>query len=152
MACATSGVVAGRALNASAILPSHRVAALQVTGGAVVAGLGGLVFGFEADLHAAAGLWPAFAYLALVMTAASYLAYNFALSRVEVPWLSVYIAAGPAVGTIAAVVLLGETLRPVALAGVAVVLSGALLPPLVDLALRWRPASRAQPRRPGEPA
>jgi drug/metabolite transporter (DMT)-like permease len=58
MACATSGVVAGRALNASAILPSHRVAALQVTGGAVVAGLGGLVFGFEADLHAAAGLWP----------------------------------------------------------------------------------------------
>jgi drug/metabolite transporter (DMT)-like permease len=154
VACAASGVVAGRALNTADALPWHRVAAFQVTGGATAAWLGGLLFGFGADLRAAAALWPAFAYLALVMTAGSYLAYNFALSRIEVPRLSLYIAAGPAVGALAAVVLLGERLGPAGLAGVAVVLAGALLPLLAGPAERAKggTALRAPPRGGGRPS
>ena len=133
MACATAGIIAGRKFNTGTVLPWYRLAPLQVTGAALTAGAGVVLLDLGVDLSAIADHRVPFAYLAVVMTAATYLAYNFALSRVPVPWLSIYIAAGPAVGTLAAVIIFDDSLTGTAVLGVAVILFGAALPHLRTL-------------------
>ena len=128
---AASGVIWGRAMNAGTLLPWYLLAPLQVTGAAVAAWVGVLWFGVAVDLQAIAEQAVPFAYLAFGMTSASYLAYNYALSRLEAPQIGLFAAAGPGVGAIAAAILFGSTIGPVAAVGIVIVLAGAALPSLV---------------------
>ena len=128
---AAFGVVWARAMNAGALLPWYLLAPLQVTGAAITAWAGVLWIGVTVDLHAIVEQAAPFAYLAFGMTAASYLAYNYALSRLEAPQIGLISSAGPGVGAIAAAILFGTTIGPVAAIEIVIVLTGAALPSLV---------------------
>ena len=132
---AAFGIVGGRAMNARTALPWYLLAPLQVTGAAMVAWIGVVGSGAPVDLVAIAAQVLPFAYLALGMTAASYFAYNFALSRLEAGQIGLISSAGPGIGALAAAVLFGTTIGPVAAIGIAIILAGVALPSLVE---RWR--------------
>lgn len=141
--CLTSGaMIAGRAFNTGAVLPWYVLAPLQVTGGAVVAWLGVALTGAVVDPQAIAAEAPAFLYLTLGMTAAGYVAYNFALSRLATPTLGLLAAGAPGVGAVAAAVLFDTPVGAAAVLGIAIILGGAALPPLWGL---WRSRGVAEP-------
>ena len=130
LSLAAGGVVIGRALNTGAVLPWFVLAPLQVSGAGLVAWVGVFLFGPPVSLGPVLADWAAFAYLALGMTAASYFAYNFALSRLPTPQLGLLAAAGPGVGAIAAAIIFDQSLSNLAILGIGVVLFGAALPSL----------------------
>ncbi|MDQ0471042.1 DMT family transporter [Labrys wisconsinensis] len=129
IACAAVGPAISRHLN-TVVLPWHRAASLQVTGGALLTGLGLVLVGDVSGLPALPGLWPSFAFLIFVSSAASYLAYSFALSRIDVAWVSLYAAVGPGLGAIVAVAVSGRAPGPVEAAGISVVVAGSVIPHL----------------------
>ena len=134
---ASGSVIAGRALNTGAILPWFLLAPLQVTGAALVAWIGVFAMGATIPPAAIAANAGAFLYLALGMTAASYLAYNFALSRLSTPAPGLLSSAGPGVGALAAALIFVTPLGHTAMAGVALTLLGAALPSILS-AVRQR--------------
>ena len=138
LAVASGSVIAGRAFNTGAVLPWFLLAPLQVTGAAAAAWVGVLATGVRVDPSAMIPHWQAFAYLAFGMTAASYFAYNFALSRLPTPTLGLLSAAGPGVGALAASVIFATRIEPVEAIGIAIILAGAALPPAWGLILRRR--------------
>ena len=138
LAVASGSVIAGRAFNTGAVLPWFLLAPLQVTGAAAAAWVGVLATGVRVDPSAMIPHWQAFAYLAFGMTAASYFAYNFALSRLPTPTLGLLSAAGPGVGALAASVIFATRIGPVEAIGIAIILAGAALPPAWGLILRRR--------------
>ncbi|MEM9797394.1 MAG: DMT family transporter [Pseudomonadota bacterium] len=129
----SAAMITGRAFNTAAVLPWFLLAPLQVTGGAIVCWAGVVVTGATVDPSAIASEAVAFLYLVLGMTAVSYLAYNFALSRLTTPTLGVLAAGAPGIGAIAAAVLFETPIGPVAVAGIAIILSGAALPAAASL-------------------
>ncbi|MFQ6548890.1 DMT family transporter [Aestuariibius sp. 2305UL40-4] len=134
----SAAMITGRAFNTGAVLPWFVLAPLQVTGGAAVAWAGVVVTGAEVDPGAVASEAPAFLYLILGMTAASYLAYNFALSRLTTPTLGLLAAGAPGVGALAASIIFDTPIGSMAAIGIAVILLGAALPPLWGIRGRWR--------------
>lgn len=133
---ASGSVIAGRALNTGAVLPWFVLAPLQVTGAACVAWLGVLSTGTSIHVLSIAENAGAFLYLVLGMTAASYFAYNFALSRLPTPALGLLSAAGPGVGALAAAIIFATSIGTAALLGIAVILFGAALPSLTTVIAR----------------
>lgn len=127
-----AGIIAGRVINTTAIMPWYVLAPLQVSGAWLAACLaaGVLVFGYGATVpdSLSSSQWMAFAYLGLIMTALSFMTFNYALSRLTVVHIGLLAAAGPAAGTLAAAVIFRQVLGPLALLGIAVVLFGAALP------------------------
>lgn len=138
LAVASGSVVAGRAFNTGAVLPWFLLAPLQVTGAAAAAWVGVLATGVRFDASTMIVHWQAFAYLAFGMTAASYFAYNFALSRLPTPTVGLLSAAGPGVGALAASAVFATRVGPVEAIGIAIILAGAALPPAWGLILRRR--------------
>lgn len=63
-------------------------------------------------------------YLAIIVTALAYLAWNYALARVPAPRAAIFINVQPVVGVALGVWLLGETATIYTLAGAALVLAG----------------------------
>ena len=168
LALAAGGVIAGRAFNTGAVLPWFLLAPLQVTGAAIVAWTGVLVTAAMAgdapagsavlDPVLIAANWLPFLYLGFGMTAASYFAYNFALSRLPTPTIGLLSAAGPGVGALAAALIFGTAIGPIAALGITVILFGTALPPLWGV---WSkrgarhaasPAGRESPASPSSPA
>ena len=143
LALASGAVIAGRALNTGAVLPWFLLAPLQVTGAAMAAWAGVLVTGAGVSLSAMTAYWEAFAYLALGMTAASYFAYNFALSRLPTPTIGLISAAGPGVGALAASLIFDTPIGTIGAIGIAIILSGAALPPAWGLVSRRRAKAAA---------
>ena len=142
LALAAGGVITGRAFNTGAMLPWHLLAPLQVTGAASVAWAGVLFQRTPVDLAAVMENWVAFAYLAIGMTAASYFAYNFALSRLPTPTIGLIAAAGPGAGAVAAALIFGTVIESVAALGILVILGGAAVPPITAV-VRARIAGNA---------
>ena len=142
---ASGSVITGRALNKGAVLPWFVLAPLQVTGAAIAAWVGVLVTGAAASLTAIADNFWAFAYLGFGMTAASYFAYNFALSRLPAPTLGLLSAAGPGVGALAAAIIFSTAIGPVAGSGIAIILAGAALPSAWGLWTARRLVARLEP-------
>ena len=140
---ASGSVITGRAFNTGAVLPWYLLAPLQVTGAAIIAWAGVVFTGVEVDLSAMIPHWQAFAYLALGMTAASYFAYNFVLSRLPTPTVGLLSAAGPGMGAVAASVIFATRVGPVEAAGIAIILAGAALPPIWGLISRQRGTGQA---------
>ena len=156
LALAAGGVIAGRAFNTGAVLPWFLLAPLQVTGAAIVAWTGVLVIvattdGAVLDPVLIAANWLPFLYLALGMTAASYFAYNFALSRLPTPTIGLLSAAGPGVGALAAALIFGTAIGPVAALGIAIILFGTALPPLWGVWSKGRARHAAPPAGPASP-
>ncbi len=63
-------------------------------------------------------------YLALVVTALAYLAWNYGLARVSAPRAAIFINVQPVVGVVLGVLLLGETATMATLAGAVLVIVG----------------------------
>jgi drug/metabolite transporter (DMT)-like permease len=125
---AASGQIIGRRLNTSGA-PWLRMATLQITGAAaislVVAHLDGVWMVPPLEDSEAYG---SLAYLVLGMTMANFIGYNLALSRIQVAWIAFYNSLSPAIGSLTAVLLLGEVVRPLDMAGIAVIVSGVAIP------------------------
>ena len=138
LAIASGSIIAGRALNTDAVLPWFLLAPLQVSGASITAWAGVFITGSEIDLSAMLVFWDAFAYLVLGMTAASYFAYNFALSRLPTPTIGLISAAGPGVGALAASVVFDTPIGVFGALGIAIILFGTALPPLFNLVQVWR--------------
>lgn len=122
------GQVLGRRLNTRGV-PWFRVATLQVTGAALISLVVALSDGhFEVPAPEDTAAWVQLAYLVFGMTIANFIGYNLALSRIPVAWISLYLSLNPAIGTAAAVILLAALVRPIDIAGIAVVMGGVALP------------------------
>lgn len=130
--CASFSHVIGRKLNTGTI-PWPQTATLQVTGAALATLLLALNTGFEWPKAPQFSQLGALIYLIVVMTVLNFLAFNFALSRIQTAWVSLYVALVPAVGAAAAVLLLGSPLRLVDIMGIMVISSGVALPHLMHL-------------------
>ncbi len=125
---AASGQIIGRRLNTRGT-PWFRLATLQVTGGLF----------FTAIFSSLDGSWTiptakdsaafiSLAYLVLGMTMVAFIGYNLALSRIQVTWIAFYSSLNPAIGTVAAVILLGALVRPLDIAGIAIIVGGVAVP------------------------
>jgi len=125
---ATLSQVFGRRLNAGD-RPWLVTATLQVTGAVITTGLAALADGAWASPDLTdRGTAIAMLYLVLGMSTLNFLAFNFALKRVPMAWISIYIALSPAIGTLTGVVLLGSLVRPVDMLGIAVIAAGVAFP------------------------
>ena len=125
---AASGQIIGRRLNTRGA-PWFRLATLQVTGGmafvTIFASLDGDWALPAADDGAA---FIAYAYLVLGMTMVAFVGYNLALSRIQVAWVAFYSSLQPVIGTLAAAVLLAALVRPLDIAGLAIIVTGVAIP------------------------
>jgi drug/metabolite transporter (DMT)-like permease len=138
MLAAAFGQIAGRRLNTSGA-PWFRIATLQVTGAALIASAVALSDGrWEAPAVDDTAAMAQLAFLVFGMTMANFIGYNLALSRIPVAWISLYSSLNPAIGTAAAVVLLAALVRPIDIAGIAVVMGGVALPHVWRIARRSR--------------
>ncbi|WP_421857329.1 DMT family transporter [Oricola sp.] len=146
LALASGSVLVGRVFNTAAVLPWYLLAPLQVTGAAAVAWVGVLATGATLQADALVGNLGAFLYLALGMTAASYFAYNFALSKLTTPKLGLISAAGPGAGALAASFIFGTPIGPTAATGIAITLAGAALPAAYGLIRELRRRHRGAGR------
>lgn len=139
--CASISQIVGRFLNTGE-RSWPVLATLQVTGAAIVATAAAFA---DARLDLA---WllerealAAMAYLVLVMTAFNFLAFNLALSRLRVAWVSIYVSLNPVVGTLASIALLGAAVRPGDWMGIGVIVAGVMLPHALRLRRPPRPRS-----------
>lgn len=134
MLSAASGQIAGRYLNTRGV-PWFRIATLQVTGAACIAWV---VVLFDGPLALPpldnSTVLGQIVFLVLVMTMANFIGYNLALSRIPVAWISLYNSLNPVIGTVAAVVIVSALVRPVDVAGIAIVMGGVALPHLWRIA------------------
>jgi drug/metabolite transporter (DMT)-like permease len=134
MLSASFGQIAGRRLNTRGA-PWFRIATLQVTGAACIAWVAALADGalvippFDNPVVQVQLL-----FLVLGMTMANFIGYNLALSRIPVAWISLYNSLNPVIGTSAAVLIVSALVRPVDIAGIAIVMAGVALPHLVRIA------------------
>jgi drug/metabolite transporter (DMT)-like permease len=108
----------------------ERHAPLGVTGRSLVWGAAGIlpVAGVEWASGARAA-WTATAvagtlYLAVVITALGYVAWNWALARVPAPRAAIFLNVQPIVGTLLGAALLGEPLTPFTILGGALIVAG----------------------------
>jgi drug/metabolite transporter (DMT)-like permease len=135
---ASFGQIIGRKLNTRGD-PWFRMATLQVTGGTVAAALlAGLDGAWSLPAPGDTTALFALAYLVAGMTIVNFVGLNLALSRIPVAWAAFYNSLNPAVGTLAAVVLLSALVRPVDLAGLAIIIAGVATPHLMRI-VRRRP-------------
>jgi drug/metabolite transporter (DMT)-like permease len=130
MLCASFGQIAGRRLNTRGA-PWFRIATLQVTGAACIAWVAALFDGaFVIPPLENSVILMQILFLVLGMTMANFIGYNLALSRIPVAWISLYNSLNPVMGTVAAVVIVSALVRPVDIAGIAIVMGGVALPHL----------------------
>lgn len=109
------------------------VTTYQVTVSAVIAAIVMALADPPASL-----LWPAadatlakLAYLGMVSIGVNFLAYNIALRRLPVARTGLYVALSPAIGTILAVLFLGEAAGGREVTGILIVMTGVALPGLL---------------------
>jgi drug/metabolite transporter (DMT)-like permease len=122
------GQVFGRYINRNARQPMV-TAALQITGAALVAALAALILAPTLpDLRLPPRLLAELAWLILVPTVVNLLAYNVALSRLPVGWISLYVSLIPAINALLSWLYLGEAVRPWEAAAIAVIVTGVALP------------------------
>jgi O-acetylserine/cysteine efflux transporter len=76
-------------------------------------------------------------YLAVVVVALAFVAWNYALERVEAPRAAIFLNLQPLAGALLAALWLGEPLTPFTIAGGLLILAG------LRLAVRGRTPSRA---------
>jgi len=139
---AATGQIIGRRLN-TAGAPWFRMATLQITGAAALALLVALGDGaWQLPARDDTAAFVALAYLVLGMTVLNFIGYNLALSRIQVAWIALYNSLNPALGSLTAVLLLGELVRPLDVAGIAIIVAGIAVPH----ALRIRRARAGLPR------
>lgn len=141
--CASFSQIIGRRLN-KGNAPWFQVATLQVSGAllvvfalaAITGNLSPMAFAMPAQAFA-------MAYLVLIMTVLNYTLFNFALKQLPVAWVSIYVALNPVIGTLAAIAILDAKPRFVDWIGMAVIVSGVVLPHIYVLAQRKRTAVNA---------
>jgi len=135
---AACGQIVGRRLNTAG---AHwfRLATLQVTGGLFLATVFARLDG-EWTVPAAddTAAYIAFAYLVLGMTMVAFVGYNLALSRIQVAWVAFYSSLQPAIGTLAAVILLSAVVRPLDIAGLAIIVGGVASPHVLRIVRQRR--------------
>ncbi|MDN2566790.1 DMT family transporter [Aquibium sp. A9E412] len=136
--CASISHVIGRFLNTGTV-PWYQTATLQVTGAALAAGVLAALTGWRLPASADPATLAGFLYVVFVMTVVNFLAFNFALGRIQAAWVSLYVSLAPAIGTLAAVVLLGSVVRPADALGIAIIVAGIAFPHL----MRLTPGGRA---------
>lgn len=151
LAIASGSVLVGRAFNTGGVIPWFVLAPLQATGAGLVSCAGVAFTGAHISAAALAANASAFLYLVLGMTAASYFAYNFALSRLPTPMIGLLAATGPGVGAIAAAIIFATPVGPVALFGITVILSGAALPPFASVIAHRKVRAQASHSHPVPP-
>ncbi|HET6518409.1 MAG TPA: EamA family transporter [Geminicoccaceae bacterium] len=129
LVCSALGQILGRYINRGEPQPLV-TAALQVTGALPVAGLAALLLAAgPIGLVAAPGRALAeVAWLVLVPTVVNFFAYNIALSRLPVGWISLYVCLVPAVSTVLAALYLGAAVGPWEVAAIGVIVAGVALP------------------------
>lgn len=130
--CASLSQVIGRRLNSGA-RPWFHTAVLQVTGAALACAAMAAVTGLRLPDLGDPAQALAVGYLVLGMTVVNFLAFNLALARIRAAWVALYAALSPAIGTLAAALILGAVLRPVDAVGMAVMVSGVAFPHLLRL-------------------
>lgn len=134
--CASFSQIVGRTLNKGAV-PWFQVATLQVSGALLavfaLAFATGNVSGMSFAMPSQAF---AMAYLVLGMTVLNYALFNFALKQLPVAWVSIYVALNPVLGTLAAIVILDAKPRFIDWVGMAVIVSGVVLPHVYALTQR----------------
>jgi len=127
----------GRRFNTGG-LKWYQVACLQMTGAALTGMVAAAMSGWNPpDPDNAVGI-AAILYLSLVMTLANFSLYNFALSRITAIWTAFYLSLGPAVGTVAAALILGTVIRTIDAIAVAAMIISTLSP----MILRYRSTHR----------
>lgn len=133
---AAGGQVAGRLMLLNDPMPWYVVAPCQLTGAAACAAACALVLGVPVTAgHVFDNIWI-YAYLALIMSAATYLLYNFALSRLPVVHMGLIAASGPAAGAVAAAAIFGTQLGLRSILGILLIVWGTALPGLWGLVRR----------------
>lgn len=141
--CASFSQIVGRRMN-KGNAPWFQVATLQVSGAFIVifvlaATTGNIsVISFTMPSQAFA-----MAYLVLVMTVLNYALFNFALKQLPVAWVSIYVALNPVIGTLAAILILDANPRFIDWMGMAVIVSGVVLPHIYALSKRRNMAEPA---------
>ena len=138
---AAFGQIIGRRLNTRGD-PWFRTATLQVTGGTVAALAVAHLDG--AWTLPAPGDTPsliALIYLVLAMTIVNFAGLNLSLSRIPVAWVAFYNSLNPAIGTLAAVLLVGALIRlPFDLVGLVIIIAGVATPHMLRIAGARAPA------------
>jgi drug/metabolite transporter (DMT)-like permease len=136
MLSAAIGQIVGRRLNTRGA-PWFRIATLQVTGAACISWVFALADGeWAMPPINEPGVTGQMAFLVLGMTMGNFIGYNLALSRIRVAWISLYNSLNPAIGTVAAAILVSALVRPYDVIGIMVVMAGVALPHL------WRISRR----------
>lgn len=141
--CASFSQIVGRRMNKGNAL-WFQVATLQVSGAFIVIFVLAATTG-NISLISFAMPSQAFAmaYLVLVMTVLNYALFNFALKQLPVAWVSIYVALNPVIGTVAAIVILDANPRFIDWVGMAVIVSGVVLPHIYALSKRRNTAEPA---------
>ncbi|MEP0522029.1 MAG: DMT family transporter [Hyphomicrobiales bacterium] len=136
--CASFSQIAGRTLN-KGDAPWFQVATLQVSGAFLAVLIFAAATGSVPLLSLAMPIHVfAMAYLVLIMTVLNYALFNFALKQLPVAWVSIYVALNPVFGALAAIVVLDETPRFIDWIGMAIIVSGVVLPHIYVLTQRNR--------------
>jgi drug/metabolite transporter (DMT)-like permease len=126
--CASFSQIIGRRMNSGAV-PWFQVATLQVTGALIaVVGLA-LVTGTLTFITLGSPIRIfAMVYLIVAMTVLNYAVFNFALRHLQVAWVSIYVALNPVLGSVAAIIILGDIPRLFDWVGMTVIIAGVMLP------------------------
>ncbi|MFK8035634.1 MAG: DMT family transporter [Hyphomicrobiales bacterium] len=141
--CASFSQIIGRRLNEGKA-PWFQVATLQVSGALVVVlGLAAATGNLSSMVISIPAQGFAMAYLVLAMTVLNYTLFNFALKQLPVAWVSIYVALNPAIGTLAAIYILDANPRFIDWLGMAVIVSGVVLPHIYVLLQRNKPVAPA---------
>ncbi len=131
--CASFSQIIGRRMN-SGDVPWFQVATLQVTGALIAVfclalatnTLSAIVLGTPLQIFA-------MAYLVLAMTVLNYAIFNFALRHLQVAWVSIYAALSPVLGSVAAIIILGDVPRLFDWIGMTIIIAGVMLPHVYTL-------------------
>src|SRR5215470_8154911 len=108
--------------------PAIAVTAWSIAWGvAAMLPLAALEWSAGAELRLTAGALLGVLYLAVLITALGYLAWNWALERVPAPRAAIFLNIQPLVGALLGVYYLGEPLTPFTVAGGALIVSGLTL-------------------------
>jgi probable blue pigment (indigoidine) exporter len=130
------------------------VTTYQVTTSAAIACAAMLVFHPPAPLlpDASPSTWLKLGYLGAASVVVNFLTYNYALRRLPVGRTGLYSAVAPALGTLLAVVFLGERAGGLEVVGIIAVMGGLALPALVPQGRLCGLLARATGRPPLVPA
>lgn len=134
--CASFSQIIGRRMN-SGTSPWFQVATLQVTGALIAVFC--LALGtntLAAIAFGSSGQMLAMTYLVLAMTVLNFALFNFALRHLQVAWVSIYVALNPVLGSLAAIVILGDIPRLFDWVGMSIIIAGVMLPHVYTLYCR----------------